>query len=74
MYLLYTLYTAIYNIYTPNIYLCIWGSLFQFQGLGVALNVDVFPHCCAVFFVVCMHAMTHSVANGPSLKQLNWWL
>ena len=21
-----------------------------------------------------MHAMTHSVANGPSPKQLNWWL
>ena len=45
---------------------CIWGSQVQFQGGGVFLKFDVFPHCYAVFCAVCMQAVTHSVGNVPS--------
>ena len=45
---------------------CIWGSLVKFQGGGIVLKFDEFPHCYAVFCAVCMQTMTHSVANVPS--------
>ena len=34
---------------------CIWGSLVKFQGGGVVLKFDEFPHCYAVF-LCCLHA------------------
>ena len=35
-------------------------------GGGVILKFDVLPHCFAVFWTVCMQAMTHSVGNVQS--------
>ena len=51
---------------------CIWGSLVKFQGGGVVLKFDEFPHCYAVFCAVCMQTMTHSrfVANVPSKQEV----
>ena len=54
-------------------------------GGGVILKFDVLPHCFAVFWTVCMQAMTHSVGNvqsqqavklvvvGPSFVEQCWF-
>ena len=47
-------------------------GLVKFQGGGVVLKFDEFPHCYAVFCAVCMQTMTHSrfVANVPSKQEV----
>ena len=54
-------------------------------GGEVILKFDVLPHCFAVFWTVCMQAMTHSVGNvqsqqavklvvvGPSFVEQCWF-